>query len=57
MVDYLSLRKVVDIKAVIGRAGTALRYLPRYGPELNLLEEIFAKLKELLRKTQARTLN
>jgi transposase len=30
-------------------------FLPKYSPDLNLIEQIFAKLKHLLRKAAART--
>lgn len=34
----------------------ALRYLPRYSPDFNPIEQVFAKPKAMLRSTQARTL-
>ena len=37
-------------------AGANLRYLPPYSPDLNPIEQFFAKLKSLLRKAAARTL-
>jgi hypothetical protein len=30
-------------------------FLPKYSPDLNLIEQVFAKLKQLLRKAAART--
>jgi transposase len=36
--------------------GATLRYLPPYSPDFNPIEQVFAKLKTLLRNTQARTL-
>jgi transposase len=35
--------------------GCELIYLPPYSPNLNLIEEAFAKIKNLLRKAAART--
>ena len=35
--------------------GTTVRYLPPYSPDLNPIEQVFAKLKAMLRKAQART--
>lgn len=37
--------------------GCAALYLPPYSPDLNPIEQAFAKLKALLRKVAARTLN
>ena len=37
-------------------AGSALRYLPPYSPDFNPIEQVFSKLKTLLRSAQARTL-
>ena len=54
--DNLSSHKVAGVKAAIEGAGAALRYLPPYSPDFNPIEQVFAKLKTLLRSTQARTL-
>ena len=35
-------------------AGAKLFYLPKYSPDLNPIEQAFAKLKTLLRKANAR---
>ena len=56
VMDNLSSHKVAGVKAAIEGAGAALRYLPPYSPDLNPIEQVFAKLKTLLRRTQARTL-
>ena len=37
------------------RAGASLLYLPAYSPDLNPIEQVFAKLKALLRKAAVRT--
>jgi transposase len=37
-------------------AGAELRYLPAYSPDFNPIEQFFAKLKVLLRKAAARTI-
>ena len=55
VMDNLSSHKVVGVKAAIKGAGAALRYLPPHSPDFNPIEQVFAKLKGLLRKTQART--
>jgi transposase len=36
--------------------GAKLLFLPKYSPDLNPIEQVFAKLKHLLRKAAARTL-
>jgi transposase len=36
-------------------AGAKLFFLPKYSPDLNPIEQVFAKLKHLLRKAAART--
>ena len=38
-------------------AGAFLLYLPPYSPDLNPIEQAFAKLKALLRKATARTVD
>ena len=39
----------------IERTGAQVRYLPPYSPDFNPIEQVFAKLKGLLRRTAART--
>ena len=41
-------------KAILA-AGAGLLYLPPYSPDLNPIEQLFAKLKTLLRKAAARS--
>ena len=41
---------------LIRAAGAKLFFLPRYSPDLNPIEQVFAKLKTLLRKTDPRTI-
>jgi transposase len=57
VMDNLASHKVAGIKQAIERAGAELRYLPPYSPDLNPIEQFFAKLKALLRKAAARTLD
>lgn len=45
----------MDVKQAIEGAGAELRYMPPYSPDYNPIEQVFAKLKAMLRKTQART--
>jgi transposase len=55
VLDNLSSHKVEGVKVAIEAAGAEVRYLPPYSPDLNPIEQIFAKLKALLRKAAART--
>jgi transposase len=43
------------VRALIRSAGAKLFFLPKYSPDLNPIEQVFAKLKHLLRKAAART--
>jgi transposase len=55
VMDNLSSHKVAGVRAAIEAAGAELRYLPPYSPDLNPIEQLFAKLKTLLRKIAARS--
>ena len=57
VMDNLSSHKVAGVREAIEAAGATLRYLPPYSPDYNPIEQVFAKLKALLRKAQARTLD
>ena len=43
------------MRQAIEAAGATVRYLPPYSPDMNPIEQVFAKLKGLLRRTAART--
>ena len=55
ILDNLSSHKVEGVRTAIENAGARLLYLPPYSPDLNPIEQWFAKLKALLRKAAART--
>ena len=55
ILDNLSSHKVAGVREVIEARGAELAYLPPYSPDLNPIEQVFAKLKHHLRKTAART--
>jgi transposase len=57
MMDNLSSHKVAGVRAAIEAVGAVLRYLPPYSPDFNPIEQLFAKLKTLLRKAAARTID
>lgn len=54
VMDNLAAHKVAGITEAIRAAGASLLYLPAYSPDLNPIEQLFAKLKTLLRKAAAR---
>ena len=53
--DNLSSHKGKAVRRAIRNAGTHLIFLPPYSPDLNPIEQVFAKLKMLLRKAAERT--
>jgi transposase len=55
VMDNLSSHKVAGVRATIQARGAELLYLPPYSPDLNPIEQVFAKLKHLLRSAAART--
>ncbi len=55
VLDNLSSHKVKGVREAIEAAGAEVRYLPPYSPDLNPIEQVFAKIKALLRKAGART--
>jgi transposase len=55
VMDNLPSHKVAGVREAIEAAGATLRYLPPYSPDLNPIEQVFAKLKALLRSEAART--
>lgn len=54
--DNLRSHKVSGIQSAIEAVGAIILYLPPYSPDLNPIEKYFSKLKALLRKMAARTL-
>lgn len=57
VMDNLPTHKVTGVRDAIEAAGARLVYLPPYSPDLNPIEKAFSKLKAILRKTSARTLD
>lgn len=55
IMDNLGSHKSEAVRAAIRAAGARRFFLPPYSPDLNPIEQVFAKLKHLLRKAQART--
>jgi transposase len=54
--DNVSVHKVDGVAEAIEARGAAVFYLPAYSPDLNPIEQLFAKLKATLRKIAAYTL-
>jgi transposase len=55
VMDNLACHKRAGVREAIEGAGARLEYLPAYSPDLNPIEQAFAKLKALLRKAGERT--
>jgi transposase len=55
VMDNLPAHKVAGVREAIAAVGASILYLPPYSPDLNPIEQMFAKLKALLRKAAART--
>jgi transposase len=55
IMDNLASHKGKAVPQLIRAAGAKRFFLPKYSPDLNLIEQVFAKLKHLLRKRTART--
>jgi transposase len=56
IIDNLGSHKGKAVRHAIRKAGAHLIFLPKYSPDLNPIEQVFAKLKHLLRKVAARTI-
>lgn len=54
--DNVNVHKGVGVQEAIEARGAFLCYLPAYSPDLNPIEQVFAKLKAILRKIAAYTL-
>lgn len=55
IMDNLRSHKSPAVRQAIRAAGAKLFFLPPYSPDLNPIEQVFAKLKTLLRKAAERT--
>ena len=55
IIDNLGSHKGKAVRRAIRAAGAKLFFLPPYSPDLNPIEQVFAKLKTLLRKAAERT--
>jgi transposase len=55
VMDNLSSHKGGRVKELIEGRGCEIMYLPPYSPDLNPIEQAFSKIKEILRRAEART--
>ena len=55
VMDNLGSHKGKSVRQAIRETGARLFFLPPYSPDLNPIEQVFAKLKTLLRKAEERT--
>jgi transposase len=56
IIDNLPAHKRDEVRENIEAVGASLRYLPPYSPDLNPIEQSFAKFKLYLRKHKERTI-
>jgi transposase len=55
VLDNLGSHKGKAVRQAVRAVGARLVFLPKYSPDLNPIEQVFAKFKTLLRKADART--
>ncbi len=55
LLDNLSVHKSATARRLVAAAGCELRHLPTYSPDMNPIEQAFAKVKAGLRRAEART--
>ncbi len=55
VMDNLSSHKRARTRELIESAGARLQFLPPYSPDLNPIEPVFSKIKQLLRSLASRT--
>ncbi|PSJ58003.1 IS630 family transposase [Kumtagia ephedrae] len=57
VLDNLGSHKSKEVRAMVRRTGAKLVFLPPYSPDLNPIEQLFAKLKHAMRKAMGRTVD
>jgi len=55
VMDNLAPHKSEETLALIEQAGAQVLFLPAYSPDLNPIEKMWSKIKQLLRSAEART--
>lgn len=57
IMDNLGSHRSQAVRQAIRRAGARLLFLPKYSPDFNPIEQVFAKLKALLRNAAERSVD
>ncbi len=57
VMDNLGSHKSTAVRQLVRKAGARLWYLPPYSPDLNPIEQVFAKIKHWMRVAQKRTID
>ena len=55
VMDNLSSHKVAGVREAIESVGATVEYLPPYSPDFNPIENLFSKLKWLIKSAKLRT--
>src|SRR5918994_2402894 len=55
VLDGLGAHRTDKVRELVEERGAELVFLPSYSPDLNPIEEAFSKIKNILRKSGART--
>jgi transposase len=55
VLDGLGAHRTQKVRELIEERGVDVLFLPSYSPDLNPIEEAFSKIKNIVRKAQART--
>ena len=55
VLDNLAVHKSPEAAALVKATGAEVRFLPAYSPDLNPIEQMWSKIKALLRSAEART--
>jgi len=55
VLDNLASHKVAGVREAVEARGASLLFLPPYSPDLNPIEQVFAKLKQLIRSAAPRS--
>ena len=55
ILDNLSIHQVAGVREALAGAGARLLYLPPYSPDLNPIENLWSKVKQILRSLAPRT--
>ena len=55
IMDNLATRKVAGVRQAIESVGARLLYLPPYSPDFNPIENLWSKIKHILRSSSPRT--